>query len=100
MLLTLCWWPSCSSSWVCRICLFKKFRNLCAGIPWILDVVSAAVAHSAGKSETVWRRLLLDIVNLLQVKLILYAKFTMICSGCFHFPDTCVQEKYFYEDEK
>merc|ERR1719318_1531648 len=35
------------------------------GIPWILDVISAATAHSQGHSKTIWSRLLLDIVNLL-----------------------------------
>lgn len=35
------------------------------GVPWILDVISAATAQSQGHSKTVWSRLLLDIVNLL-----------------------------------
>jgi len=37
------------------------------GIPWTLDVISAAIAHTQGHSTTIWSRLLLDILNLLTV---------------------------------
>jgi len=40
------------------------------GIPWTLDVISAAIGHTQGHSKTIWSRLLLDILNLLSGVLI------------------------------
>ena len=38
-----------------------------AGIPWILDVISAAIAHKVGVGKSFEARLALDILNLLTV---------------------------------
>ena len=41
-----------------------------SGIPWALDVISAAIAHQHGSGETFEARLALDILNLLTVRFI------------------------------
>ena len=41
-----------------------------AGIPWALDMISAAIAHQHGSGETFEARLALDILNLLTVRFI------------------------------
>jgi len=35
------------------------------GIPWVLDIISAALAHSRGYSATIFSQFILDIINLL-----------------------------------
>ena len=37
------------------------------GIPWVFDVISAAVEHNDGSGESFGARLSLDILNLLTV---------------------------------
>jgi len=35
------------------------------GIPWVLDIISAALAYSRGNSTTIYSQFILDIINLL-----------------------------------
>ena len=54
-----------------------------SGIPWALDVISAAIAHQHGSGETFEARLALDILNLLTVRFlaIQIQKFSFVFQG-------------------
>merc|ERR1719412_2720873 len=52
-----------SNAWTHALIVSKLF--LIMGIPWIFDVISAAVEHSYGDGQSFGARLSLDILNLL-----------------------------------
>ena len=45
----------------------QNFYPIFAGIPWVLDIISAALAYSRGNSTTIYSQFILDIINLLTV---------------------------------
>ena len=52
-----------------QICLiFKDNNDFIKGIPWTLDVISAAVTHNYGTGKTFEVRVALDVLNLLTVR--------------------------------
>jgi hypothetical protein len=59
------WSKSIIKDWSKHILTF-----VCLGIPWTLDVISAAIAHQHGSGQTFEARLALDILNLLTVSIL------------------------------
>ena len=51
---------------ICLIC--KDNNDFIKGIPWTLDVISAAVTHNYGTERTFEVRVALDVLNLLTVR--------------------------------
>ena len=77
-----------------QVCLVTDASFL-AGIPWILDIISAVVGHAYGTGKSFEVRLTLDILNLVTVSenSVLEKIFSSLFPGSPDLPGPGVQEE-------